>query len=268
MKKVWIGLLAALMLTGCAAPEPEELPTEPEAPETKTVYVHSSITRIQGENTTRTEYVYDPQGCLTDVVIYDGADQELQRYLVTCDENSNPIRWYSEGVDSAVEYTYDAQGRTVGTYTYTGETLMSSTEYTWSGDLRLSLTVKTPTQEHRTEYTYDDKGNMTRQDVYVDGQLSGYGLFTNGEDGKPVLCESFDPEGNATGSVEYQYEGLRETRVTKNEAAVLQTQTMTYDEEGNLLSTVLADAGGNLISSETHVWQAVEVPPEAPRASV
>lgn len=267
MKKVLFGLLAVLMLAGCT-PEPQELPTEPEAPTTKTVYVHSSITRTQGESTSRTEYVYDDQSCLTDVVIYDGENQPLQQYLVTCDETGNPIRWHSESVGSAVTYAYDAKGHTLGTYTYTGETLMSSTEYTWSGDLRLSLTVKTPAQEQRTEYTYDDNGTMTRQDVYMDGQLTGYGLFTCGEDGKPVLCESFDPEGNVISTVEYQYEGTQETRVTKAEGLVTQTQIMSYDAHGNLLSNRLLDANGSQIFSETHVWQAIEVPLEAPRASV
>ena len=266
MKKLWIAALA-LLLAGCSAQQPP-VETEPTAPPEKTVFVHSSITRTVGETSSRTEYLYDEQELLTDVVIYDGAEQEIQRYLVTCDENGNPVRWDTAG-DAAISYTYDDKGRTLGTYTYNADTLVSSTEYNWSGELRVSVTVKTPAREQRTEYSYDDKGSLTRQDLYLDGQPGGWGLYTAGEDGKTALCESFDPEGNLFNRVSYLYEGSQETRTTTDaDGTVTQTQILTYDESGNLLTNQVYDASGSLTSSETHVWKEIRVPAEQPRAVI
>ena len=172
MKRLLCLLTTALLLTGCTGNTPEE-PVETE-PLTKTVFVHQSINRTQGGTTGHTDYIYNEENLLTDVIVSDGEGAELQRYLVTCDENGNPSEWSSAG--STVNHSYDAQGRPLRTETYSGDTLLTSTEYTWSGELRISVTVKTPTQEQRTEYTYDDKGGLTRQDVYSGGVLTGYGL--------------------------------------------------------------------------------------------
>ena len=95
------------------------------------------------------------------MIISDASGEELERYLVSCDENGNPVEWTS-ATGTSILYTYDDQGRTLRTETYNDDTLLTSTEYTWSGALRVSVTVKTLTQEQRTEYTYDDKGNITQ----------------------------------------------------------------------------------------------------------
>lgn len=259
-------LLPVLLLAGCAKDEPEE-PVETQ-PTTKTVYVHSSITRTQGETTNRTDYIYNEENLLTDVIVSDAEGKELHRYLVTCDESGNPIEWASSA-GTTVTYTYDAQGRTLRTETYAGETFMTSTEYNWSGDLRVSVTVKTSLQEQRTEYTYDDKGGLTRQDLYISGILSSYGLYTLNEGGKPALCKTFDPEGSPVGEVTYEYEGTTEKRITADShGTVLQTQILTYDAQGNLLNNDLIDYGGAVVSSEVHEWIPIEVPAEVPRASI
>ena len=259
-------LLSVLLLTGCGKEVPEE-PAETQ-PQTKTVYVHKSLTRTQGDTTGRTDYIYNDENRLTDVVVSDGQGKELHRYLVTCDENGNPIEWASAS-GNTVTYTYDAQGRTLRTETYTGETFMTSTEYIWSGDLRVSVIVKTGLQEQRTEYAYDEKGGLTRQDLYSSGMLSSYGLYTLNEAGKPAQCSTFDQEGNPVGIVTYEYEGNTEKRITTDhQGKVLQTQIMTYDDQGNLLKSDLIDSGGALVSSEIHEWLSVEVPYETPRASI
>ena len=266
MKRLLCLLAVALLLTGCGEQAPEE-PVETE-PTVKTVYLHKSITRTQGSITTRTDYIYNDENLLTDVIISDGTGKELQRYLVECDENSNPVEWTS-AAGSTVFYTYDTQGRTLRTETYTGDTLMTSTEYTWSGDLRVSVTVKTSTQEQRTEYTYDDKGYMTRQDLYAGGVLNSYGLYTLNDAGKPIQCSTFDSDGNPVAQVTYEYEGLTEKRTTADlQGTVLQTQILTYDEHGNLLQSDLLDANGPVSSSEVHEWMTVEVPYDAPRAGI
>lgn len=268
MKKLLSLLLLPLLLVGCGKKVPEvEVPTETE-PTTKTVYVHSSITRTQGTTTGRTDYIYNDEHLLTDVIMSDGDGNELQRYLVTCDENGNPIEWASAN-DNMVTYTYDSRGRTLRTETYVGETLMTSTEYTWSGNLRISVTVKAASQEQRTEYAYDEKGGLTRQDVYMGGALSSYGLYTINEEGKSALCQTFDPEGNPVAEVTYEYENNTEKRITKDVyGKVLQTQILTYDDQGNLLKSELVDGTGAVLSSEVHEWLPVEVPVDAIRANV
>ena len=266
MKRLLCLLAVALLLTGCTGGNPEE-PVETEPP-TKTVYVHKSITRTQGDTVGRTDYIYNEENLLTDVVISDGLGAELQRYLVSCDENGNPTDWTSAS-GSTVTYIYDDQGRTLRTDTYTGDTLMTSTQYNWSGELRVSVTVKTPTQEQRTEYTYDDKGYLTRQDLYTGGVLSSDGLYTLNEEGEPVLCSAFDPEGKPVAKITYEYDGTTEKRTTADDhGTVLQTQIMTYDEHGNLLQSDLVDYGGALVSSEVHEWIPIEVPAQVPRAGI
>lgn len=265
MKRLLCLMSVALLLTGCGGNPEDPAQTQPSA---KTVYVHKSITRTQGQTVGRTDYIYNDENLLTDVIVSDAEGSELQRYLVACDENGNPTEW-STSTGSTVTYTYDAQGRTLRTETYTGDTLMTSTEYTWSGERRVSVTVKTPALEQRTEYTYDDKGNLARQDLYVGGALSSYGLFTLNEEGKPAQCNAFDPAGKPTGTVTYEYDGATETRTTADShGTVTQTQILTYDDHGNLLQSDLVDYGGAVVSSEVHEWIAIEVPADCPRAGI
>lgn len=265
MKRLFSLLFAALLLTGCTGKAPEE-PVETQ-PKTKTVYIHKSITRSQGNTIGRTDYIYDEEDQLTDVIISDATDQELERYLVSCDENGNPVEWTS-AAGTSILYTYDTQGRTLRTETYSDDILLTSTEYTWSGALRVSVTVKTMTQEQRTEYTYDDKGCLIRQDLYTGGVLTSYGLFTLNDEGKAALCSTFDPQNNPLAEVTYEYEGTTEKRITRDmQGKVLQTQIQTYDEYGNLLENKLTDAGGTELT-EIHEWIGIEVPVDLPRAGV
>lgn len=266
MKRLLCLLAAALLLTGCTGKNPAE-PEETE-PTVKTVYVHSSISYSSGGVNSRTDYIYNEEDLLTDVIVSDGAGAQLQRYLVTCDENGNPTEWTS-AADTTVSYTYDAQGRTLRTETYTGETLMTSTEYTWSGDLRISTTVKTSSQDQRIEYTYDGNDALIRQDAYEGGQLSRYMLLTNGEDGKPLNASLYDVEGNLLSTTTYAYEVGKETATTADaEGKVSVINIKTYDTHGNLLSDEFLDSAGVTLSAELHEWKAVEVPVDVPRASV
>lgn len=266
MKRIFSLMCAALLLTGCAGKEPAE-PTDATLG-TKTVFVHQSITQIQGQSSSRTDYLYDESSRLSDVIVSDEEGNELQRYLVACDENSNPIEW-SSASGTTVLYTYDASGRTLGTETYRDDTLMTSTQYNWSGTLRVSVTVKTATVEQRTEYTYDEKGYMTRQDLYTNGVLSSYGLYTHTDEGKPAQCRTYGAEGNPLAVVIYEYDGSTEKRTTEDlDGSVLQTQILTYDNHGNLLQSDLLDQAGALVSSEIHEWMPIEVPADHPRAGI
>lgn len=265
MKRLLCLLVSALLLTGCTGENPAE-PEETE-PAVKTVYVHSSVSYHSGGVNSRTDYIYNEEELLTDVIISNGEGAELQHYLVTCDENGNPSEWFSAG--STVNHTYDAQGRPLRTETYTGETLMTATEYTWSGNLRISTTVKTASQEQRVEYTYDQKDALIRQDAYEGGQLSRYVLYTTGENGKPQQSALYDVGGELLSTSTYEYEECKETVTTVDaEGAVGMVNIKTYDTHGNLLTDETLDGAGKVLSSEVHEWKAVEVPAEVPRASV
>ena len=273
MKKLLPLLLTlAMMFSGCGQ-EPVETEPTSNQPETKTVYVHTSITRTDSSATYRTEYLYNDQDLLTDVVITNEEGEETQRYQVTCDENGNPMEWKTalEGVESSIAYRFDEHGHTLGTYAYSGDTLVTSTEYTWSGDLRISNTVKAATQgfEQRIEYTYDEHNRLIRQDQYVDGTLSAYAICTCDDQGRLLISQGYDLEGNPSSTITCTYEDNTETRVTTlSTGSVLQTQVLTYDEAGNLLSNTLKDGEGKLLSTETHTWKPVEVPADSPRASI
>lgn len=124
------------------------------------------------------------------------------------------------------------------------------------------------TQEQRTEYTYDDKGCLIRQDLYIGGVLTSYGLFTLNEDGKAAHCSTFDPQNNPLSEVTYEYDGTTEKRTTTDlQGKVLQIQQQTYDEHGNLLENKLTDASG-IELTEIHEWIGIEVPVDTPRAGV
>lgn len=277
MKKAVLLLLALCMvLAGCGGGEPDQIQapeTTPAAPGVKTVYVHESITRTDTAGVHRTQYVYNEKNILSGVVIYDGQDQEVQRYQVVCDEYGNPQEWTTsmEGMTSSIAYRFDNQGHTLGTYAYSGDTLVTSTEYTWSGDLRISNTVKAVAQnfEQRIEYTYDENQRLIRQDQYSNGELSAYAICTCDDQGRLISSKAYDLEGNHTSTIASTYDGSTETRVTTQaNGVVVQTQTMTYDDAGNLLTSVFTDGEGNTLSSETHTWIAIEVPEDSPRASI
>lgn len=275
MKKlVFLLLTLALLLAGCGnQPETTEPTTASTVPEEKTVYVHTSITRTDSTATHTTEYLYNDQNILTNVVIRDETGNEVQRYQVSCDENGNPKEWTTtlDGVKSSIAYRFDDRGHTLGTYAYSEDTLITSTEYTWSGDLRVSNTVKAAAQglEQRIEYSYDENNRLTRQDQYVDGELKAYALCTCDDQGRLLISQGYDPEGNPSSTITCTYEGNTETRVTAlDNGTVLQTQVLTYDEQNNLLTNTITNGEGSLLSSETHTWMAITVPANSPRASI
>lgn len=277
MKKLLSFLCLILLLAGCSRQQQQENPAtadSPTEPTGDTVYVHSSITHTADQRTTRTDYCYDEENILTDVIICDAQGEELQRYQITCDENGNPIEWAAniDGAASCITYEYDRNGHILKTETYNNDLPVSSTSYTWSGDLRLSATVLSAAlgYEQRTEYTYNDQGQLQRQDRYTDGVLTAYTVYTLDDNGRPATAQSYAPDGTAGERITYSYfEDKAEALVTTDaQGNVLQTQTLTYDDHGNLLSSILHDAAGMMVSSETHVWMAIQVPEGHPRAGI
>lgn len=258
--------LCLLWLTGCTkAPAPATDPTQPQA---KTVYVHTSLTQEFGSTVNRTEYLFDAQDRVTEVVVYTN-DQQTKRHRVECDENGNYIKWTSD--NSVTEYTYDDDGHSLGVSLYINDELVSSTAYTWEGDLRTSVTTQMVTQgmTQRLLMTYDSSGRLLRQDTYSADTLSNYAIFTTGEDGRVSAMAVYQPDGTLLYTNTYTWEGTKETVLsTLPDGTVNQTAVLTYDEHGNLLTQEIYDSTQALISKEIHTWKAVTVPIDCPRASV
>lgn len=271
MKKLWICIaLLCLCLTACGSePEPTTAPTQIDAsteatqPLTKTVCVRTSSTTQSGSTVTRTEYLFDDQDRVTEVLVYTN-DVQTQRHSVECDEHGNYILWSSDV--SQIRYTYDSEGHLLGYFAYTGDTLVSSTEYTWNEGLRTSITRRMPSQtlEHRTTLTYDESGSLIRQDSYLNGTLLDYSVYSIGEDGKPTAMTTYHADGTLSKTVTYVYDGLTVT-ATADDGTVTQ---QTFDEHGDLLSSIEYAADGTETSRETHSWKAIEVPIDSPRASI
>lgn len=275
MKKLFSLLAATVLLVSMAgcnkAPEatPESTTTQPTTQkQTKTVFLHESVTHNVGGKISKTQYVYDSADRLTDVVVYDN-DTESRRYLVTCDEVGNPIRWAS--AESATEYAYDALGHITCTKVYSGDILITTTEQVWVGGLRISVTANSPAQDfvNRTEYTYDDKSRLIRQDMYMGGQLSSYSICQTDDQGRLKRTDTYTPEGALTKSTIYAYDEKSERRTFLSAGgAITQTTLLTYDEFGNLLTSQTTNLQGELISGESHTWRAIEVPLDSTRASI
>lgn len=287
---VFIAALA-LLLAGCGSKEPAATtgptqvtsppapttepiigttrPTDgPAEPKTKTIYIRTASTSASDGAVARTEYIFDEQNLLTQVVVYTNGT-ETRRHSVECDENGNYIRWTSEG--SRIEYSYDKSGNPLGHASYMGSALISETVYTWEGTLRTSATTRMPIQglEHRTLMTYNESGKLIRQDNYDGTVLSSYCLYTLGEDGRPTVMTTYRADGTLEKTVSYSYEGNITTGTAAGpDGQMLQYTEQIHDEHGNLLSVTAYDAEGNMLTQQTHSWMAIEVPADSLRASV
>lgn len=271
-------LLAALLCCGLCAcsttPEPTTQPTVPTTlppPTHKTIYVHTAVTQSSATLEARTEFLYNENDHLKEVVQYSGTNQTL-RYQVECDENGNFITWNcaTDKLDLTIRYSYDHQGRSLGTAHYQNGEMMTATTYTWEGDNRTGVYVMMPSQnrDQATEYTYNAQGVLVRQDVYADGDLVRYGICTSDEENRTTVVAFYLPNGTPESTTTIVYEGLTQTHtMTQADGRLSQRTVITYDGHGNLLSTVIYDGEGNQLSSETHTWKAIQVPIDCPRAS-
>lgn len=268
MKKIlaaWTALAALLGLTGCAIDPGSTLPTQPPS---KTVYVHTSITQEFGSTVSRTEYIFDENDQVKEVVVYTN-DIETKRHSVECDENGNYIRWTSDG--SVMEYAYDDQGHNLGMSMYIGGNLVSSTEYVWENGLRTSVTTKMAAQNmtQKVLMTYNAAGFLLRQDSYTADTLSSYSIYTNDANGRVQSTSTYLPDGTLyTTSTHSWYNDTQTVTTTDANGTVTQIAVMTYSISGHLLSHEIYNAEKELISKETHTWKAIQVDPDCPRASV
>lgn len=270
MKKtaILLACLFLLVMTACNHQPDITEPTATTLPQTKTVYVHASITQEYGSTVNRTEFLFDLQNHVNQVVIYTNGE-ETKRHGVQCDENGNYVKWVSDG--SVTEYSYDDQGNSLGMRLYLNDVLISSTAYTWENGLRTSVTTTMEAQgmTQRILMTYDSSGHLLRQDTYTADTLSSYSIYATDEEGRPTAITIYQPDGTLLSTSTYTRDGSTETiTASLPDGTVNQTAVLTYDEHGNLLTQEIFDGNGQLISKETHTWKAVTVPIDCPRASV
>lgn len=245
--------------------------TVPPNPTTKTVYVHTSVTSTSDTMDARTDYLYDFNNCLTEVIQYSGTTQ-TQRYTVSCDENDNFIRWEATvgPLELYIEYAYDEQGNKLGNSLYQSGELMSQTVYTLENGVHTDVLSIMPAQnrEIRTQYTYNSQGTRVREDHLLNNVLLRYGIYTTDNQGRVASISFYQADGTAHSTVSYSYDGLTETQIAKNAAGEIQQKTVTtYDDHGNLLCKQVYDGQNTLVSTETHTWMAITVPFDCPRAS-
>lgn len=270
MKKLTLLLICLLLLsmTACGERANTAPSTAPTQPQTKTVYVHASITQEYGSTTNRTEYLFDSDNHVNQVVVYTNGE-ETKRHDVQCDENGNYVKWISDG--SVTEYAYDDDGNSLGMSLYINNVLISSTAYTWENGLRTSVTTTMDTQgmTQRILMTYGSSGRLLRQDTYTADTLSSYSIYATDENGQISSVTLYQPDGTLISTSTYIRTSAMETITsTLPDGTVSQTAVLTYDSYGNLLTQEIFDQNGQSLFKETHTWKAVTVPFDCPRASV
>ncbi len=274
MKKQLLALLALLvLLSGCAKDTPAPSVTSSatdsapsDIPATKTVYIRTCHTLTSGDSVTRTDYLLDENEQVSQVVIYTN-DTETMRYDVECDENGNYTRWIGEHITST--FHYDEQGRPLGKSIYTGDVLISSTEYIWENGNQVGVSDSNGMQEQRTAWFYNESGQKVREELYQNGVLVNYSQITSGQDGHPASQDVYLADGTLYSTVSYVYDGLTCTATTTLTDGTVDLKTAyTYDESGNLLSTTVYNGDGQMLSQIVDTWKAIQVPADSLRASI
>jgi hypothetical protein len=261
-----LALWAAASFAACGQQPDETTSATNDAPATKTIYVHSSVTQEFGSSVTRTEYAYDDENRISNIVVYTN-DVEAERYNVESNADGNAVRWTNG--ETTMESSYDDLGRTLGTVVYMNGTVVSSTAYIWEGNLRTGVISSGEGFESRHNFIYDEAGHLIRQDIYTNGELTGYSICTNDENGRILHATSYLPDGSENYTITYTYGDDTETRTTSlPDGTVSQKTIVTYDENGNLSTSVSYNGEGTITSKETHAWRAIIVPIDSPRAPI
>ncbi len=271
MKKISILLLMMLLLCACgrktdAAPVQTAGSSDSAMSESRTVYICTSHSLTSGDSVTRTDYLLDEANQVVAVNVYTN-DVQTNHYDVECDQHGNYIRWISE--DMTITYDYDQQGNPLGKSIYSGEALISTTEYAWENGNQISLTNRNGPQEQRTAYFYNESGHKIREEVYLNSVLVSYTHYTVSEEGQPVTQAVYLADGTLHSTVGYVYDGPDCTATTTLSDGTVESRTVyTYDDHGNLIRTTVYDSEDNVLSQTTDTWTAIQVPPDSQRASI
>ena len=256
--------------TAATDPVGTTAPTQPQI-STKTIYVRSSYTNKSDTMDARTEYVYDENNLLTEVIQYSGTTL-TKRYAVTCDENGNYTKWESktESETLTAHYFWDEAGRGLGNSQYLNDALQYSITYTWTDGLLMETVSSMPEQslETRLQYTYNSENVRVRSDYFVNNSLQRYGVYSIDDQGRVASVSFYLPDGTAHYTTSYIYGTQSETQITQSASGTVTQKIITkYDQHGNVLSTQTYDGRNTLLSTETYTWNAITIPLDCPRAS-
>lgn len=252
--------------------KPTAKPTKPADPNFKTIYVHTSVTTVSDTMDARTEYQYDDDDRLMEVIQYSGTAQ-TQRYSVVCDENGNFTQWKTTvgTLELAIHYDYNEDGQSLGSSQYHNGELMASTTYVWKDGLHTETVSTMPAQNQTStiRYTYNSMGVRVREDHWLNDVQQRYGVYTLDDKGRAISISYYLANGTAESTTEITYGALSQTWVVRNSDGAMQQKTVTtYDQHGNLLEKRIYDSENRLQSTQTHTWMAITVPVDSPRASV
>ncbi len=214
-------------------------------------------------NGNETRYGYDREGRLVSTIYADGAtisnvyDAAGNVQRVT-DAMGNYAESVHDGLDRLVQRTlYRAGGQAQKTVTYTyhpSGPLASYGDGTTSGSFSFDRATRTetrtfqyPTFEKSLVYTYDPLGRKTSCRG-LDGQTNSYSYDSLGR----LQSIAVPGEGLITFS---EYQGLNAGRMAFPGGVV---QSVYYDEIGNVASSVVRDAAGDVILAVSCEWDSLQ----------
>lgn len=244
-RKLGLFLALASLLCGCGKAEP---PENPYRLKQQTVERYSS----EAVQLVRSDYTYDENGYVIEIqTYYDEAWHSTRQYSHDAYGNILTTReTYADGTENVHEetLTLDDQHRVIRSESISNDGRKAMTEYSYNADgqitrhniYRYGIMDGTDINSF-TDYTYDRKGNLVRQDVRWEPNSGsdGYILCTY-RNNRLVRDETYQGE-QLTSYTEYTYDetGLIRTAVSYDADGTPDTKHITTsDEYGNTLEVV------------------------------
>lgn len=183
--------------------------------------VIEAVNYTGGEEVSRT--LYETKGDVTRITMVQGGESELVE-LVTTDQTTHTVHsevYLNGEVSNTVDNTYDEDDH-----------LLTTVRWTAAQDITA-----------RSEYTNNAAGKKVREDIYNDGVLSRYIVYTYDEAGRVLSQTTCQSDGTETGWQQYTYEQRENGRLVQTahrcaaDGSPLALQAVcVYDEHENLLS--------------------------------
>lgn len=242
-RKLTVLFLIAVLLCGCGKTEKAENPYR-----IKTQILETY--RQDKTKTIRTEYIYDENGWLTKLQTFDEEELWYTRSF-TLDEHGNDHGSevvYADGSRNEERgLTFDDQGRMLTSESYQNEEVTATTEYGYGEDgqiIKLYINrigaLNGQDLNSFVDSTYDQKGNLIRQDIrWEPSGTKEHTLYIYEKD-KLLRTETYtfeelnyytdytyDETGRIQTAMEFQADGTPQTK-----------HVTTLDEYGNALEVV------------------------------
>ena len=267
MKKLSLLILTALLLlSGCAKVE------EPENPYRLKTY--TSETTMEGIVThdIRCDYFYDKNGKICQLDSYWKGELHRSEYP-EYDEYGNIIRstvTNSDGTQTVEEHalTLDDQHRILRDEVYVSDSCQEISEYAYdkAGNqtiqtlVRYPKTTEDPSITCRIDKTYDENGNLLREDVQWNESLPTHTKYSY-KSGKLDKVSNYDEHNCLTDYTQYSYDetGLVVTLTTCAAGGTVEEIVMnTYDEYGNLLTSEFRDESMGRFGKYVYTYELID----------